>query len=415
MSILNKFKSGSAKKIIENFLSLSVLNIVNYIFPLLIIPILIKRMGVENYGIYIFAYTILNYLNLIVQYGFNFSATNKIAKNQGNIDLISQTYSSITIIRLGISFVLILLLFLLQPIIPDTLSIYLLGSGIFLGQGLIPVWLFQGLEKMKFITIINLIVRVAVFILIYLFIRDEKDMNLLMGFQSISFMLGAIASVFIIHLIFKIKFTIPKTHILILELKEGWQLFLSTIGMNFYRESNIIILGIVTNYTIVGYYAPAEKIVKAIQSFTNIIVTALYPHFSKKFKISETSTILIFKKSGKFLAILFLLASVVLCMISPFIIKIYLGSSTSNTVFDLQILSFIILFGGLNYFYGIIGLVNLGLENYFSKAVWVCGISSLILCAILGYWFKDVGAALSMLIAEGILFFILYSKLLSSK
>jgi len=138
-------------------------------------------MGVENYGIYIFAYTILNYLNLLVQYGFNFSATNKIAKNQENSDLISRTYSSITIIRIAISAVLILGLICFQPVIPDTLSIYLLGSGIFLGQGLIPVWLFQGLEKMKFITVINLIVRVIVFVLIIFFIKNEKDMGLLMG------------------------------------------------------------------------------------------------------------------------------------------------------------------------------------------------------------------------------------------
>lgn len=407
MSILNKFKSGSAKKIIENFLSLSVLNIVNYIFPLLIIPILIKRMGVENYGIYIFAYTILNYLNLIVQYGFNFSATNKIAKNQGNIDLISQTYSSITIIRLGISFALILLLILLQPIIPDTLSIYLLGSGIFLGQGLIPVWLFQGLEKMKFITIINLIVRVAVFILIYLFIKDGRDMNLLMGFQSISFMLGAIASVFIIHLNFKIKFSIPKAHILILELKEGWQLFLSTIGMNFYRESNIIILGIVTNYTVVGLYAPAEKLIKAFQSFTNIIVTALYPYFSRKFNGKNITAIQSFHKTGRILALIFLLISLFLCLSSPLIIKLYLGQFIDNTVIDLRILSFIILLGGLNYYYGIIGMVNLGMEKKFSVAVWVSGLLSVIICIVLSLFFQDIGAAIAMVVAELVLLFLI--------
>ncbi|WP_313513821.1 oligosaccharide flippase family protein [Sphingobacterium sp.] len=403
MSLLSKFKSGSAKKIIENFLSLSVLNIVNYIFPLLIIPILIKRMGVENYGIYIFAYTILNYLNLLVQYGFNFSATNKIAKNQENSDLISRTYSSITIIRIAISAVLILGLICFQPVIPDTLSIYLLGSGIFLGQGLIPVWLFQGLEKMKFITVINLIVRVIVFVLIIFFIKNEKDMGLLMGFQSISFLLGAFASICILHFVLKIKFVFPKLQDLLLELREGWQLFLSTIGMNFYRESNIIILGLMTNYTVVGLYAPAEKLVKAIQSFTNIIVTALYPHFSKRFADSSSLTLDTFNKTGRILGGLFLFGSLLLCVLSPIIIKLYLGEYIPNTILDLRILSFIVLFGGLNYYYGIIGMVNMSMERYFSKAVWISGLISVVICTSLSYYLQDLGAAIAMVCAEVVL------------
>jgi len=411
VSIIHKFKTGSAKKIVENFLSLSVLNIVNYIFPLLIIPILIKRLGFENYGIYIFAYTVLNYLNLLVQYGFNFSATNKIAKNQDNLQLIETTYSSISIIRIGISLSLILVLLCCYPLIPATLSIYLLGSGIFLGQGLIPVWLFQGLEKMKFITIINLIVRLIVFVLIYFFVNTDQDMGLLMGFQSLSFILGAIASILIVHHVLKIKFLFPSYNQIKTDLKEGWQLFLSTIGMNFYRESNIIILGIVTNYTIVGFYAPAEKLVKAIQSFTNIIVTALYPHFSKRFESSRNSSLEVFHKTGKLLGILFLMASVLLCLLSPIIIELYLGTAIPNTVLDLRILSFIILFGGLNYYYGIIGLVNMGKEKLFSKAVWLSGVASVILCLALSSFFEDLGAAVAMLCAEFCLLMIIGKKM----
>lgn len=264
---------------------------------------------------------------------------------------------------------------------------------------------------MKFITIINLIVRLIVFVLIYFFVNTDQDMGLLMGFQSLSFILGAIASILIVHHVLKIKFLFPSYNQIKTDLKEGWQLFLSTIGMNFYRESNIIILGIVTNYTIVGFYAPAEKLVKAIQSFTNIIVTALYPHFSKRFESSRNSSLEVFHKTGKLLGILFLMASVLLCLLSPIIIELYLGTAIPNTVLDLRILSFIILFGGLNYYYGIIGLVNMGKEKLFSKAVWLSGVASVILCLALSSFFEDLGAAVAMLCAEFCLLMIIGKKM----
>lgn len=316
------------------------------------------------------------------------------------------------IIRLLLSFVLILGLLLCFLFVPEVITIYLFGIGIFLGQGLIPIWLFQGLEKMKFITIINLVVRVIAFLLIYFFVNETDDMNLLMLFQSLSFLVGAFVAMFIIYKKFKVKLLLPSILQLKSDLIDGWQLFLSTIGVNFYRESNIIILGLVTNFTIVGYYAPAEKLVKAIQSFSNIIVTALYPHFSKRFgSASKASSLEVFNKVGYLLGILFFVCSLIICFLSPYIINLYLGSFQPNTVWDLRILSFIIFFGGLNYYYGIIGLVNFGEQKYFSKAVWVCGIISIFVCIILSKFYNDIGAGIAMVVAELILCIMIFNKL----
>lgn len=409
--MFDKFKTQNVMKLIESFLSLSILNIVNYVFPLIIIPVLIKRLGFENYGIYIFAYTILNYFNLVVQYGFNFSATNKIAKNQSNKDLISQTYSSVSIIRLLLSAVLILGLGVSYIIFPDKFELYLYGIGIFLGQGLIPIWLFQGLEKMRFIMVINLVIRILGFGLIFLFVHSANDMDKLMMFQSLSFLLGAIVSMVIVRKQLHVKFVLPSKIQIKDDITQGWQLFLSTIGMNFYRESNIVILGFVTNYTVVGYYAPAEKLIKALQSFTNIIVTALYPYFSKKFSTGIESVERSFKRIGKYLTFFFLLVSLAILVLSSFIIQLYLGKVIESTIIDLKLLSFVIFFGGLNYYYGIIGLVNKGKQAEFTTAVWTSGILSVVCCIIFAQFWNDLGAAIAMLFAEVCLLFMVLRKM----
>ena len=76
MSLLNKIKGrADTKRLVENFFSLSVLNVINFIFPLILIPYLTRVLGVDGYGIYAFSFSILSYCMLFARYGFEFSAT----------------------------------------------------------------------------------------------------------------------------------------------------------------------------------------------------------------------------------------------------------------------------------------------------------------------------------------------------
>lgn len=408
MDLKNVIKNNS--KVINNFVSLVILNVVNYVFPLIIIPILIKRLGLEVYGEYIFAFTILSYLNLIVQYGFNFSATNKVAKNQENKALISSVYTSVTLSRIFFSVIITVGILLSGFFIKDQILMYLMGIGIFFGQGLIPVWLFQGLEKMKYITIVNTIVRFFAFVLIILLVREPSDVNFLMFIQTLSFVLGGISSLFLVKYQLDITFSSPNIESIRENLFEGWSLFLSTIGMNLYRESNVVILGIVSGYTTVGLYSPAEKLIKGIQSFTNIIVTALYPHFSKQINRNGRQGYSSFLRIGKLLAIIFCIGAILIMLLSPYIINAYIGTGYYSTVIDFRILSLVILFGGINYYYGIVGLVNFNKQSLFNQFVWISGIIGISASFLLSYFFNDIGAAIAMVFAELFLCILIFSK-----
>ncbi|WP_333662913.1 oligosaccharide flippase family protein [Chishuiella changwenlii] len=391
------------QKILDNFFSLILLNVVNYVFPIIIIPILITRLGVENYGIYILSFTILSYLNLIVQYGFNFSATSKIAKKQNDQKLLSETYTSVTVIRLFFSFIITLGLIFFGLISNKDITIYLFGIGIFWGQGLIPVWLFQGLEKMRYITIVNTFVRLITFVLIFVSIKTEKDVNYLMLIQSLSFFIGAFISILLVKYQLKINFVTPNLDLIKHDLKEGKTLFLSTIGMNLYRESNIVILGVMTGYVTVGLYAPAEKLIKGIQSFTNVIITALFPHFGNLLEKEKENGIKIFYKIGNLLSLLFISISSFMIFSASFIISKYIGPNNEQTILDFKILSIVILFGGLNYYYGVVGMINFNQASLFNKLVWISGLIGIFLSVILSFFMADIGAAIAMVIAEFVL------------
>ena len=413
MSLVAKFKriteNKEHHKLFENFLSLSVLNVVNYLFPLILIPYLTRTLGVEKYGIYAFGLAIINYFSMLVSYGFDFSATKQVAIIRDNKAKLNRLFSSILTIRLILVLIALVLLTLSVSIIPKLYierDLLFSGVGIFIGIALIPIWLFQGLENMKVVAIVNFFTRLFSTALIFLFVKEQMDYKLTLLFQSCGYLVGGILSIILSLKMFKIRLVLPEITELMFQLKEGWHIFLSTIGMNFYRESNTVILGFLTNYTIVGYYAAAEKIIKVVQSFTSPIVNTLYPYFGRRLNVGENTSknFLRFKKFGIYYSFLLIFITISVASLSPWIIRNYLGNLYVSSIINIQIMSLVIVFGGLNYYYGIIGLVNIGKEALFARAVWISGILSILLCTLLSKIMLDKGAAISMVFAEVLLF-----------
>ena len=403
------------KKLIENFCSLSVLNITNYIFPVVIIPFLTNRLGSESYGRYAFSLSIIHYFILIIQYGFDLSATRDIALHSEHYYR-QNIYSTVMFIKLVFNILFITFLVLMISVIPLMNSdgiLYIYGVGIIVGQTLCPFWFFQGIEKMKFITIANFVIRLIPLLLIILYVKDSADGKYVMLFQSIGFMAGMLFSLLVVRFEFKLKFVIPQKKMIQTQLKKGWHRFISTIGMNFYRESNVVILGIFTNFESVAMYAPAEKLIKAAQSLTTPFVNTLYPYFSRRFFDDRRDNALtLFYKVGKYYAYILGILVVGTILIAPYL-SYLLGESYTMAIGNLRIMSFVVILGGMNFYYGIIGLVNKGGASIFAKGVWIAGLISIISCIVMVNIIGSYGASVSMVLAELILYIYIkhYGKL----
>jgi len=412
MTKLKLLLKGDSRRLIENIFSLSALNFINYLFPLILIPYLTRILGVEKFGLYAFSFAVIQYCTLLVGYGFDFSATKFVAINRDDNEKISKIFISATIIRIILALVCILLIFLATNLfdkLRDEALLYIYGIGIFVGQALTPLWLFQGMEKMKYVTIINFVSKLTSTVLIFVFLKNQSDYIYVNLYFSVGFLIAGILSLILAIKLFKIKFIIPKATFVFQQLREGWHLFLSTVFMNFYRESNILILGALTNYTIVGYYAGAEKIIKAIQSIISPISKALYPYFGRNFNTEskKEKALSRFFKFNKYYALSLFIIVVLVLLSSKFIVTHYLGKEFISSILNIQIMSLVILFGGLNYFLGIVGLVNLGFEKQFTHSVFIAGTISVISCLILANIYSDKGAAIAIVIAEIVLFILI--------
>jgi len=400
---IRRVLSKDIQRIVENYFSVAILNGVNYIFPLLLIPYLTSVLGVGGYGKYAFSLAVLQYLSIIINYGFNYSATKDIAIYKGDELKVIEIFSEVIWTKLALTLFCVLILtigLLVFGADAEMLWIYWGGIGMLIGHAITPIWFFQGIEKMRNITVVSFVTKLIGFLLVIIVVKQPEDLKYVNFLQSTGFLAGGLVALWISYLSGIRKFHAIYIEGLKKQLGKGWQIFISTLGMNFYRESNVIILGIVTSYDTVGLYAAAEKMIKAIQSFVNPMAQAAYPYFSRKVESDKATSINILMKVTGVVCVALTVCVAVLFSLSDILISSFLPEEYLKSITNFNLMLPVIVFGAVNYFLGIVGLINLGKESSFTYSVLRVGLLSIVLCYLLSLFYYDIGASVTMVIVE---------------
>ena len=272
------------KVIRNNFFSLTSLKILTYILPLITFPYLIRVLGVEKFGLIMFAQAIMYYFEVIVDFGFNLSATREVALNANNpnqLDKIISAVFSIKFILLAISFLIILIVLSVFDQFTDDSLLYYYSFLKVIAFAFFPVWFFQGIEKMKHITIINIVSKTLFTVCIFIFIKEESDYLLVPLINGFGFMIGSVLALYYVFIYFKHTFVVNTFVVIKHYFKESAMFFLSRVSVSLYTSSNTFILGLVVSNLMVGYYAIAEKLYMVIRQLYQPIVQVIYPYISK--------------------------------------------------------------------------------------------------------------------------------------
>lgn len=279
-------KNNSIKVLIENFISLFSLQAIGYIFPLITFPYLTLHLGVEGFGKYVLVQTIFIYLDLIVSYGFRITATDLISKSNKNSEEVSKIFCAV----MGTKVILILLVtfllsisMLLVPFLNNNSTLIICGFPYLIGNFLFPVWLFQGLQRMKYITYIHIVSKVLFTCLIFVLVKDENDIEYAIGSYSFGFLIAGIISVIIAYKKFSLKLHFPSFSSIKHQFVNGYYIFLSQFSVSMYSSVNILILGGLTSELSVGIYAIANKVYTIVTALGTPFSRALFPFMSNKF------------------------------------------------------------------------------------------------------------------------------------
>lgn len=396
------------RQIIENFFSLSILNALNVLLPLVTLPYILHTVGKANYGAYSYVYVVLQYVILFSTYGFNFSATKQISQCRDNKEAVTRIYNAVIVCKSVIAVALSALLLLFSRLVfKDEVGVlmFFYGLGMVIGDIFTPVWLFQGMEKMKYMTIVNASSKILFTILIFIFVRTSDDFQLLILLNSLGYILAGLLSLVLVHTQFNIRFHRITFSDVVSQFKDGSAVFGSTFGMNLYRNANIIILKQFVSDDMVGIYSAAEKVIKGFQSIISPAAQVLFPHMSHRFKGQpiKSNMRLLRKLALPFTAVVVLVA-IGVYIFAPLISDMLCGSDMVATVPLIRIMTLVILFGEINYLIGIVGLVNMDGQSLFFRSVLITGIFSVIFMLFCASHWGAVAAAWAMSLSEMLLF-----------
>ena len=403
------------RSLLESFFSLSLMQALNGLLPLVTIPYLLDVIHADKFGLINISQAVIYYFQILVDYGFNMTATRQIAIYRDNLNRISSIFSAVLIIKLlltGLGAVLLFLIVNVAPSFRENSNLFYLTYLTVIGYAFFPTWFFQGIEKMRYLTLLNLVAKVIFTVLIFLCVKKEKDYLLVPVFTGLGFIISSVLAIFIACYVYKVNLRKVNKRHLLFQLNDGFPIFISNFSISFYRSANPILLGFFTNSMTVGYYSVAEKLMKGLQSIVNSLAQALFPHMSRKLETYLTTQMkvkAIFKPTIM-ISVGLVLISLVIYFTASFWVELFVHSKNNETIACLRILSFVITFGGINYLLGFIGLININQRKALMLFVVLSGVIAIISAAVLSYYLGSIGAAYSMLFAEVILLIFLLLK-----
>lgn len=344
MSIKGNIIVLRKSKVVENIASLGLIQIANFLIPLLIIPYIVRALGVEAIGKVGYAQAIISYLTIVVNYGFEYSATQDIAINKNNKDKIHAIFWSViknkALFLVFTFFVLFLLYFFFDKVKQD-FALYFSIALMNIGVVLFPTWFFQGMENMKGMAIVNFLIKLFGSGMTVLFVSSPDDYLIYAILPSLAYVVfGTLAFVYVLkkYRLLPLKKDTASDKA---TLKKGLPIFLNNFFVSLYTTANFTILGFFVSEKDLGYYAGAHKIIMAVNIITVIPISmGFFPLMSKKF---DESISLGFQHLKKILIVFGFISSLISILIFIFatqLVLFLLGNEFTESIVLLKYFSF---------------------------------------------------------------------------
>lgn len=281
MNLIDKLNLNTDGKIIfKNFSYLSLLRLFNILSQYILISFLVRTLGSEKYGVLVWALSIIQYLIIVINFGFNTYAAKYIPENANNPNKLNKIFSAILSIKLFLflmsSIILISLIFTF-PAFKENYSLLLILLGLGLGEAIFPIWLFQGKERLEIPTKIVFVFKLLLVLGTITFIYDPSQLNRYAYFLTLSQLLIGLTGMIFATSALQIKFESFNLSFLKGIISEAFIFFLGGIFSKTFNFAAIFLIGLYFSMKDVASFDISFKILAAIQLPFETLSMVIFP------------------------------------------------------------------------------------------------------------------------------------------
>lgn len=343
----------------QNFTYISILQVFIMLAPLLTYPYLVRVLGKELYGWVIIAQVVASYCSILIDFGFKSVSAKHISIHRENKEKLSEIVSSILTIRFFLWLICLLLYIIIIYNIPAYRAHFLLfmfSFGITFNELLFPQFYFQGVERMKYITVFNIIIRSIFILLTFFLIREAKDYVLVPLLLAIGYLMGGLMALYILFFRDKLKYQRPSWGNMKYYFKDASPIFVTDVICTIKDKLNYILLAPCVGVGNVLVYDLGAKFVNILLKPVNIVGTVLFP------KIAKERNVRLFKKVAILLLVAIIFLIVLLNLFLPQVVNFFISETVD--LLPIRLYSLAPIFVGISGFIASNLFIALGYNRY---------------------------------------------------
>ncbi|HWK03598.1 MAG TPA: flippase [Puia sp.] len=392
------------KGLVKNIASLGIVQLANYVLPLLSIPIISRIIGPEKFGVINFSASFMAYFTLLIGFGFDLSATRKIAAAPSDSENRNRVFSEVFFCQMWLTIfctVCFLVCLLTVPQLKSESKVAVFSFLVCISTFLTQNWLFQAMQDLSKVALLNFISKLLFTAIVLLIVSSKgKYIWYPLVLNAVNIIIAAISFTWgykRYHI--KLRFVALKKCLELL-----WQekmIFFSLVVISLYTTTNIVILGLYHNARQVAFYTSAQRLIAIVQSLLTMpFYQALYPFIGRAFGESEKKGMMIAQKTVPLILIITATASLAMFFFGPWFLVLFYGNAFAPAVPVIRILAFVPMIISISNIFGIQIMLNMKMDKYFFY-ITACGaMFSVLLNFILLPPFGYIGSAINWLITE---------------
>ena len=266
-------------KLVMNTAMLYVMNVAKLVFPFVTLPYLTRVLSVEGYAMVSYVKSVMQYMQLLMDFGFMLSATTAIVSAEGDGKKIGSIVSNTILAKLllcGAALIILAVMTAAIDLLRQNTAYVLLSFVTVALSAFLVDYLFRGLEQMQEITIRFVTMKGIATALTFFFVRGDGDLLWI----PLLDILGTAVSLVLVWLRVRkygISLCVPQLRAAWQQLKDSARYFVSEIATTAFGALNTLVIGIMLPAAQIALWSVAMQIISAVQVMFSPITNGIYP------------------------------------------------------------------------------------------------------------------------------------------